>query len=206
MRSLIVRAAFAAALASTTLSTIVAAQKTTEPAPTGRERIAAQKAQGKLDTKPAGNGVEAHAASTLKSGVYSLNLTPTSIDGRPAPASAKPSVTQVAVTTTNSAIDMTGSAGAKLTGVATDRVFTVSGQGGDGTLALTGTRNNDGATGAFTMKLNGGHTAIGKFVLKSANESGLTARSMKLKEYVAPKAAAASDCNWWCTFKGWISL
>lgn len=206
MRSIIARAALGVAITSATFSTTLVAQQGREPAPTGAQRMADQRAQNKLHDKLPDKTTSSPATGALTSGKYVLSLTPTVIDGRAAPKTAKPSTSNVSVASAGSTLNVTSDAGAVLRGTSNGRAFNVSGKSGEGTLVLSGATANDAATGSFTMELTGGHVATGKFALGPAIESGLTAKSMKLKEYVAPKAAAASSCNWWCTFKGWVGL
>jgi hypothetical protein len=203
MRSIVSIAAVTATFVSAAVGTSAAAQR--EPAPTGAQRMAAQRAETKLNG--AGDkSTPATSSSTLKSGDYVMSLTPAVIDGHPARKSAETSISDVKLTTNGNSVDVTGPGGGVLHGTLNGRAFKASGQSGDGTLTLTGMGFSNSVTGSFTMKLNGGHAASGNFALNAKTAaSGSGSGTANLKDY-QPKKPATSDCNWWCTFKGWISL
>lgn len=203
MRSIVSIAAVTATFVSAAVGTSAAAQR--EPAPTGAQRMAAQRAETKLNG--AGDkSTPATSSSALKSGDYVMSLTPAVIDGHTARKSAGTSVSDVKLTNNGSSVDVTGPGGGVLHGTLKGRAFKASGQSGDGTLTLTGMGFSNSVTGSFTMNLNGGHTASGNFALNAKTAAGGSSSGMaNLKDY-QPKKPAASDCNWWCTFKGWISL
>jgi hypothetical protein len=168
--------------------------------------MAAQRAETKLNG--AGDkSIPATSSSALKSGDYVMSLTPAVIDGHPARKSAGTSISDVKLTSNGNSIDVAGPGGGMLHGTLSGRAFKASGQSGDGTLTLTGMGFSNSATGSFTMNLNGGHAASGNFALNAkTSASGSSSSGMaNLKDY-QPKKPAASNCNWWCTFKGWISL
>ena len=201
MRSIVSIAA--ATLASATMVTSVSAQRV-GPAPTGAQRIAAQRAEA----RPNGDSNKSRPATSgnsLKSGDYVMSLTPAVIDGHPAGKSAGTSIGDVKLASKGNAIDVTGPGGGVLHGTLNGRAFKASGQSGDGTLTLTGMGFNNSITGSFTMSLNGGHVASGNFAL-SANSAASGSGTMNLRDFDDTKKKASPSCNWWCTFKSWISM
>lgn len=200
MRSIVSIAAIAV-LGTTALSSPAFAQRG-EPMPTGAQRIAAQRAAKAMDGKA---GKPVAETSTVKSGAYTLSLTPAVIDGHATGRNVHASVGSVDLTSNGSSIDMKDVTGATLHGTVNGREFKASGQSGDGTLTLTGMSFSNSVTGSFTLTMNGGHKATGNFAL-SAEPAGASG-SMNLRDFDdTQKKKASSSCNWWCTFKGWISL
>jgi len=199
MRSIVSIAAITA-LTTAALSVPAGAQRP-EPAPTGAQRVAAQRAATVLDKKV--NKPLAGAAA-IKSGAYTLSLTPAVIDGHTAGKNVRASVGDVDLTSNGNVIDMKDATGATLHGSVSGRAFKATGQSGDGTLTLSGMGFSNSVTGSFVLTMNGGHKATGNFALsaKPVEVSG----AKNLRDFDDTQKKASSSCNWWCTFKGWVSL
>ncbi|HWG34491.1 MAG TPA: hypothetical protein VN650_10010 [Gemmatimonadaceae bacterium] len=198
MRSIVSIAAITA-LTTAALSAPAAAQRP-EPAPTGAQRVAAQRAaaQGGKVNKPLAG------AAAIKSGAYTLSLTPAVIDGHTAGKNVHASISDVDLTSNGNVIDMKDATGATLHGSLNGRAFKVAGQSGDGTLTLSGMGFSNSVTGSFALTMNGRHKATGNFALsaKPVEASG----TKNLRNFDDTQKKASSSCNWWCTFKSWVSL
>lgn len=170
-----------------------------ERAPMGRERVADQRRDEKIDLAKGGR--------MLATGSYVLVLTPAKLDGKAVPRSVKPIASSVSVTSSGNRITAKNSDGLSLSGSSSGAHFTLSGANGDGKLSLEGSPANGGADGEFTLTFNGGPRVEGNFVLAPPNSAGIEARQ-KLQDFdeAQKKKQKKADCNWWCTIKGWFTL
>lgn len=203
MRSIVSIAAIATALASAVAGTSLAAQRP-EPAPTGAQRIAAQRAEARANGAP-DKSAPATSGNSVRSGDYVMSLTPAVIDGHPAAKSTGTSISDVKLVSSGNTIDVTGPGGGVLHGTLSGRAFKASGQSGDGTLALTGMGFSNSITGSFIMKMSGNHVASGNFAISARTAAGNNG-TMNLRDFDDTKKKASPTCNWWCTFKSWISM
>jgi len=189
----------AACLLATCGSSALAQIDKPERQPLGRERVAEQRRDVKLDLD--------RESATLASGRYMLVLTPSKVGGKAAPRSAEPIASSVTVTQSGSKLTIGNAEGLSLSGTAKGAHFTLSGANGDGKLTLDGTAANGGADGDFKLGFSGGPQVEGNFILASPNSAGIQANK-KLQDFdeARKKQAQKADCNWWCTIKGWFTL